>query len=410
MDDLDVHMAMKGIFLNATLRAERISNNFTWMSTSVLCCKACQITNTKAYVFSDSVLCVGKMEEDPSARLWVFSPTRMGGGGGADSFLGPVQYRPVRPTLDPSRYREIQHRVGETVPIVESSAKIRGLQAWERCVRPTDHFNQPKHPWWTLRRPCANVFLLAGHDVSALEPWQERFPRKVRLHECNAHQRPVCTLSFRCPWVCICHPAWRNSHAQIGLSAPKVSLLPNRIWQSARIVRDCSSTAWIARSAGLDAELYFGVVWNFTRSPAMFFTLFARATVAGSPSHLNRTCLWKNPSMNLIRIVSGLFSQNRNDFDEKQVSVDSNESRGIFLFCFSTGRRCLHGCEVKCDHMELFSLLAQVTTEMWVIFPTSQWHIAHTTAQAVSGSPCGVVVPLEKVELDQGGSLVSPVL
>ena len=75
------------------------------------------------------------------------------------------------------------------------------------------------------------------------------------------------------------------------LSAPKVSLLPNRIWQSARIVRDCSSTAWIARSAGFDAELCFGVVSNFTRSPDTFFTLFARATVAGSPSHLNRTCL-----------------------------------------------------------------------------------------------------------------------
>ena len=46
-----------------------------------------------------------------------------------------------------------------------------------------------------------------------------------------------------------------------------------------------------SRSAGLDAELCFGVVSNFTRSLAMFFTLFARATVAGSPSHLNRTCL-----------------------------------------------------------------------------------------------------------------------
>ena len=30
--------------------------------------------------------------------------------------------------------------------------------------------------------------------------------------------------------------------------------------------------------------------------------------------------------------------------------------------------------------------------------------------QEVSGSPCGVGVPLQKVELDQGGSLVSPVL
>ena len=32
----------------------------TWMSPSLLCSKACQITNAKAYVFSDSVFCVGK--------------------------------------------------------------------------------------------------------------------------------------------------------------------------------------------------------------------------------------------------------------------------------------------------------------------------------------------------------------
>ena len=49
--------------------------------------------------------------------------------------------------------------------------------------------------------------------------------------------------------------------------------------------------AWIARSARFDAELCFGVVSNFTKSPAMCFTLFARATVAGSPSRLNRTGL-----------------------------------------------------------------------------------------------------------------------
>ena len=39
----------------------------TWMSTSLLCEKAYQITNAKAYVFSDSVLWVGKMGEDPIA-------------------------------------------------------------------------------------------------------------------------------------------------------------------------------------------------------------------------------------------------------------------------------------------------------------------------------------------------------
>ena len=53
----------------------------------------------------------------------------------------------------------------------------------------------------TLDEHCVNVFHLADHDVSVLDPWQERFPRKVRLHECNAHHRLVCTPSFRCPWV-----------------------------------------------------------------------------------------------------------------------------------------------------------------------------------------------------------------
>ena len=88
------------------------------------------------------------------------------------------------------------------------------------------------------------------------------------------------------------------------------------------------------------------------------------------------------------RAVRGLLSQKENDFHhEKQVSVDSNQSRGIFQFCLSSGRRCLPECKIECDHRELFSLLVQVTSEM-----------------------CNVVVPLLKVELDQGGSLVSPVL
>ena len=34
------------------------------MSTSFLCERAYQITNAKAYIFSDSVLCVGKMGDD----------------------------------------------------------------------------------------------------------------------------------------------------------------------------------------------------------------------------------------------------------------------------------------------------------------------------------------------------------
>ena len=39
----------------------------TWRSTSLFCSRAYQITNAKTLFFSDSVLCVGKMGDDPSA-------------------------------------------------------------------------------------------------------------------------------------------------------------------------------------------------------------------------------------------------------------------------------------------------------------------------------------------------------
>ena len=95
----------------------------------------------------------------------------------------------------------------------------------------------------------------------------------------------------------------------------------------------------MARSAGLYAELCFGVVSNFTRSPAMFFTLFARATVAGSVTP--QPYVLVKESLNEFdqssgRVVSGLLSHNGNDFHEKHVSVDSDQSRGIFLFCLSS--------------------------------------------------------------------------
>ena len=110
VDDLDVNVANWGIFLNATLRAavhlgqdheakkknlwnsvgqlfnetgKQISEqkeitgvstvklkDATWMSTSLLCEKAHQITNAKGYVFPDSVPCVGKWGEDPFAT-WI---------------------------------------------------------------------------------------------------------------------------------------------------------------------------------------------------------------------------------------------------------------------------------------------------------------------------------------------------
>ena len=104
MDALDVNMAIWGIFLNTTLQAavhlgqdheanlrfvknhfwksvgllfhetgklirdqKEITSEATWMSTSLLCSKAYRFTNAKTHVFSDSVLCVGKMGDDPIA-------------------------------------------------------------------------------------------------------------------------------------------------------------------------------------------------------------------------------------------------------------------------------------------------------------------------------------------------------
>ena len=111
MDDVDVNMAIWSIFLNATVQAAvdlgqdyeanlRIVKNhlwnsvkqlfneteklisgqiqitgantinfreLAWMSTSLLCSKAYQYINAKGCVFSGSVLCVGKMGDDPIA-------------------------------------------------------------------------------------------------------------------------------------------------------------------------------------------------------------------------------------------------------------------------------------------------------------------------------------------------------
>ena len=71
--------------------------------------------------------------------------------------------------------------------------------------------------------------------------------------------------------------------------------------------------------------------------PPCFFTLFARATVVGSPSHLSPVAEWSAVS----------FSQKGHGFHDKQVSVHSNQSRGMFLFGLSTGRRCLHESKIE---------------------------------------------------------------
>ena len=57
--------------------------------------------------------------------------------------VDPVQYRPVRPTVDPSPYREIQHRVGDTVParrIVRENTRppgVRTMCSSDKLLLPT---------------------------------------------------------------------------------------------------------------------------------------------------------------------------------------------------------------------------------------------------------------------------------
>ena len=99
-DDLDVNAAIWGIFLNTTLQAAvhlgqdyevnwRFVKNHLWNSVEQLFNEtgrlirdqteitAYQIANAKTYIFSDSVLCVGKMGDDPIAtwknKIWWYS-------------------------------------------------------------------------------------------------------------------------------------------------------------------------------------------------------------------------------------------------------------------------------------------------------------------------------------------------
>ena len=65
MNELDVDVSIWDIFVNKQkiIGLNTIEfNDFSWMSTSLLCSKAYQITNAKAYVFSDSLHRVGKMD------------------------------------------------------------------------------------------------------------------------------------------------------------------------------------------------------------------------------------------------------------------------------------------------------------------------------------------------------------
>ena len=103
-EDLNVNLAICGMFMNITLRAAvhlgkdnntnlRFVKNYLWkttgqlfreteklisgqtettgipglrwVSTSLLCAKAYQYFTTKVYVLSDSVLCLGKMGDNP---------------------------------------------------------------------------------------------------------------------------------------------------------------------------------------------------------------------------------------------------------------------------------------------------------------------------------------------------------
>ena len=86
-------------------------------------------------------------------------------------WVDPVQYRPVRPTVNPSPYREIQHRVDETDPSVEPFAKTRDLQGvrtmgWSEDSLPPTQTHLDEH----RVAPVPHVFLLAEQDASASEP------------------------------------------------------------------------------------------------------------------------------------------------------------------------------------------------------------------------------------------------
>ena len=40
--------------------------DYSWSATSLLCDRICQISNAKAYVFADSVLCLGGFKGNPN--------------------------------------------------------------------------------------------------------------------------------------------------------------------------------------------------------------------------------------------------------------------------------------------------------------------------------------------------------
>ena len=80
----------------------------------------------------------------------------------------------------------------------------------------------------------------------------------------------------------------------------------------------------------------------------------------------------------------------------------STATRVVAYFCSVSPLADVVFTNVECDHRELFSLLAQVTTEMWVIFPTSHdTELTPRRRRQMVYHACGTVVPR---------SLVSPVL
>ena len=141
---------------------------------------------------------------------------------------------------------------------------------------------------------------------------------------------------------------------------PKVSLLPNRIFQSERVVRDCFSTTCIARSEKDSMLNCASVLSRFSPDFQSCFSVFAHI----QRCHLSVT---SQPYVLVNETLKSLITPEA----EQSVSFPGTERKTSQRRQLRVVTRCLHDCGVTCDHWELFTLLAQLTRETWVIFPAT---------------------------------------
>ena len=185
----------------------------------------------------------------------------------------------IRVVCPPSLYREIFHRVDEKVPIVESfreNTRPPGVRTMyfvsllptrkpldERCVALVPTFSSLQTTMCQLWNPVKNDF-------------REKCDLKSVMLTTNLFVTP----SFRCPSVCtatamprsVC-PRPKFHCCQIASGNPH---------ELSEIVPQLGSRAqqdWMLNCASVSSRISPDL-------PAIFFTLFARATV-----HLNCTCL-----------------------------------------------------------------------------------------------------------------------